>query len=119
MKLLWSIDISDCPRDMGLDGELLKAKERVEKHLYDLDDVEPETFGEGGFKDPEELLQWLFDNKPSYEPVLSHGDYCLPNVFIENGKLIGFVALGDMAKSNAYQLETSKALSEISMPPRK
>ena len=103
LKLLWSIDISDCPRDMGLDGELLKAKERVEKHLYDLEDVEPETFGEGGFKDPEELLQWLFDNKPSYEPVLSHGDYCLPNVFIENGKLSGLIDLGNAGIADKWE----------------
>ena len=103
LKLLWSIDISDCPRDMSLDGELQKAKERVEKGQIDIDDAEPETFGEGGFKDPEELLTWLFEHKPSYEPVLSHGDYCLPNVFIENGKLSGLIDLGNCGIADKWE----------------
>ena len=103
LKLLWSIDISDCPRDCGLEQELQKAKRQVEEHLYDLEDVEPETFGEGGFKNPEELLQWLFDHKPSYEPVLSHGDYCLPNVFIENGKLSGLIDLGNAGIADKWE----------------
>ena len=103
LKLLWSIDISDCPRDCGLEQELQKAKRQVEEHLYDLEDAEPETFGEGGFKDPEELLQWLFDHKPSYEPVLSHGDYCLPNVFIRDGRLSGLIDLGNSGIADKWE----------------
>jgi len=103
LKLLWSIDISDCPRDCGLEGELLKAEKRVKEHQIDLEDAEPETFGEGGFKDPEELLQWLYDHKPSYEPVLSHGDYCLPNVFIEDGKLSGLIDLGNCGIADKWE----------------
>ena len=103
LKLLWSIDISDCPRDCGLEQELQKAKRQVEEQLYDLEYAEPETFGEGGFKDPEELLQWLFEHKPSYEPVLSHGDYCLPNVFIENGKLSGLIDLGNAGIADKWE----------------
>ena len=37
---------------------------------------------------------------------------------IDNGKIIGVISLGDMAQSNAYQLEISKALTEISMPEK-
>ncbi|MBR3057377.1 MAG: aminoglycoside 3'-phosphotransferase [Clostridiales bacterium] len=93
MKLLWSVDISDCPRVMDLDVELQEARFRVESGQVDLDDAEPETFGEGGFKDPEDLLSWLETHRPSCEKVLSHGDYCLPNVFIEDGKFCGFIDL--------------------------
>ena len=103
LKLLWSIDISDCPRDCGLEIELQKAKRQVDEHLYDLEDTEPDTFGEGGFKDPEELIQWLYDHKPAYEPVLSHGDYCLPNVFIENGKLSGLIDLGNSGIADKWE----------------
>ncbi|MBO4928335.1 MAG: APH(3') family aminoglycoside O-phosphotransferase [Clostridiales bacterium] len=103
LKLLWSIDISDCPRDCGLEQELQKAKRQVEEHLYDLEDAEPDTFGEGGFRDPEDLLQWLFDHKPSYEPVLSHGDYCLPNVLIEDGKLSGLIDMGNSGIADKWE----------------
>lgn len=94
-KMLWSIDIKDCPRDRNIDVELAEARRRVANNLVDMDDLEPNTFGEGGFKDPEELLCWLEDNRPDYEPVLSHGDLCLPNIFFENGKVSGFIDLGD------------------------
>lgn len=102
LKLLWSIDISDCPRKADLDMLLQEAEYRVKNDLVDMSDVEPETFGEGGFKDAEELLSWLKENKPSYEPVLSHGDFCLPNVFIKDGKLSGLIDLGNTGTGDKW-----------------
>lgn len=43
----------------------------------------------------QELLEWLEKNRPEFDPVLSHGDFCLPNVFVENGTISGFIDLGD------------------------
>lgn len=94
LKELWSIDTKTCPRIRDIDVELAEAKYQVENNLVDLDDVEPTTFSKDGFKDPFELLEWLKNNKPTYEPVLSHGDFCLPNIFIKNGKLSGLIDLG-------------------------
>ena len=102
LKLLWSIDISDCPRRADLDMLLQEAEYRVKNDLVDMSDTEPETFGEGGFKDAEELLSWLKENKPSYEPVLSHGDFCLPNVFIKDGKLSGLIDLGNTGTGDKW-----------------
>ena len=56
--------------------------------------VDPGTFGEGGFSSPAELLEWLEANKPPFEPVLTHGDFCLPNLFLDNWELTGFLDLG-------------------------
>ena len=42
---------------------------------------------------PKELLDWLYANKPDLEPVFSHGDFCLPNILIENGEISGFIDL--------------------------
>ena len=95
LKLLWSIDASGCPRGRDVDTELREAGSRVADRRVDVNRVEPTTFGPGGFRDPEELLNWLKDNRPSYEPVLSHGDFCLPNILIENGRISGFLDLGD------------------------
>lgn len=94
LKRLWSVDIADCPSDMRLSRKLAMAARNVENGLVDTDSVEPETFGEGGFKDPADLLRWLYDNKPEEEPVLSHGDYCLPNVFGRGGRVSGYIDLG-------------------------
>ncbi|MCM1568540.1 MAG: aminoglycoside 3'-phosphotransferase [Roseburia sp.] len=94
LKRLWEVDISDCPVDARLQNKLARAAYYVEKGLVDMDYVEPETFGENGFKGPEELLQWLRDNRPKEEPVLSHGDFCLPNVFLSDGRVTGYLDLG-------------------------
>ena len=96
LKLLWSVDPTGCPGNFTLDALLSEAAYRVENGLVDVENVEPETFGAGGFRDPEALLHWLRENRPPSVPVLAHGDYCLPNVFLENGKLSGFIDIGDM-----------------------
>lgn len=95
-KMLWSVDVAGCPRTCDWDSELAEARRRVENNLVDISDAEPDTFGEGGrFKDPYELLSWLEANKPSFEPVLSHGDFCLPNILVKDGSVNGFIDLGD------------------------
>ncbi len=94
LKRLWSVDVADCPSNQCLSHKLMQAKYNIENNLVDLDNVEPDTFGEGGFKNPAELLAWLCDNAPTEELALSHGDYCLPNLFGVRDKISGFIDLG-------------------------
>lgn len=102
LKMLWSIDISDCPSVQGLSRKLIQAEYNIKNGLVDLDNVEPDTFGENGFKNPEALLQWLYDNKPEEELVLSHGDYCLPNIFGINSEVTGYIDLGKTGISDKW-----------------
>ena len=94
LKMLWKADVKNCPVIRDLDVVIGEARVQVENDWVDLDNVEPTTFGDGGFKNPEQLLEWLENHRPAFEPVLSHGDYCLPNVFLENGQIKGFIDLG-------------------------
>jgi aminoglycoside phosphotransferase len=94
LKQLWKVDVSECPSDWRLEHKLAIAKSNVENGLVDIEDAQPDTFGEDGFKNPEELLQWLYDNQPEEELVLSHGDFCLPNVFGEDEDISGYIDLG-------------------------
>lgn len=94
LQMLWDVDVRECPCIRNLDVVLQEARMRVENHLVDVDNVEPTTFGEGGFKNPEHLLEWLESHRPSFEPMFSHGDFCLPNVFLKNGQIAGFIDLG-------------------------
>lgn len=103
IKSLWNIEISDCPIKNDLSTALRMAENRVEHGLVDVDDAEPETFGKNGFKNPEELLCWLYDNRPKEDFVLSHGDLSLPNIFIDDDKFSGFVDIGRMGISDRYQ----------------
>ena len=94
LKMLWQVDVTGCPCVRDLDVVLKEARVQVENGLVDVDNVEPETFGEGGFESPKHLLEYLESHRPTFEPVLSHGDYCLPNVFLEDGQVKGFIDLG-------------------------
>ena len=102
-KMLWSVDISGCPKTRDFDSELKAARYRVENNLVDIDDAEPDTFGKNGFENPETLLKWLEENIPAYEPVLSHGDFCLPNVLLKDGKVSGFIDCGDTAIGDKWK----------------
>ena len=104
LHMMWSVDISDCPCVRDLESDLKEAKYRLENNLVDVSDAEPTTFGEGGrFKNPEELYQWLVDNQPDFEPVLSHGDFCLPNILFEDGKVSGFIDIGDSGVADKWK----------------
>lgn len=103
MKWLWSVDISDCPCNNTLAHKLKQAEFQVTHGLVDLENTEPETFSENGFANPEALLQWLYENQPKEELVLSHGDYCLPNIFAKEDAFCGFVDVGRMGIADKWQ----------------
>lgn len=93
LKMLWEVDVTDCPVIRDPDTVLKEAYFQVKNHLVDLGNVEPTTFGHDRFENPKKLLIWLEDNCPPFEPVFSHGDYTLPNIFLENGQIKGFIDL--------------------------
>lgn len=103
MHMLWEVDITDCPGRMNLDKKLEMAAYHVEHDLVDMENVQPDTFGEDGFRNPKELLSWLIENRPQEELVLSHGDFCLPNIFLTENKVSGFIDLGKMCVADKYQ----------------
>lgn len=94
LRMLWSVDAQNCPCDQRMDRKLENARYIVENGLVDMENVDPETFGVNGFASPADLLRWLEENRPEEQPVLSHGDCCLPNVFCEDGQVSGFLDLG-------------------------
>ena len=102
MKQLWSINIKDCPSYVTLDTKLEEAKYRVDNHLVNMEECDPHTFGPNGFENPLALYQWLVDNKPEEDLVLSHGDYCLPNIFGTKNQ-IGFIDIGRMGICDKWQ----------------
>ena len=103
LKMLWSVDISGCPCRFDLDKKLEMAAYNVEHGLVDVDNVEPTTFGEGGFRDPAHLLRWLKENRPGEEYVLVHGDYCLPNIFAKGDEVSAFIDLGKTGIADKWQ----------------
>lgn len=103
LKKLWSIDIKDCPCDWTLKNKLKLAKDRVINNQVDIEECNPNTFGENGFASPMDLYLWLENNQPEEDLVLSHGDFCLPNIFGQNDKLSGFIDIGKMGIADRWQ----------------
>ncbi len=95
IKSLWSIDISECPARQSLDVYLKRAAENVAQGRVDFEDVDKWLLADGGFADFESLLKWLNLARPEIDPVFSHGDLSLPNLFFEGGQLTGIIDLGD------------------------
>ncbi len=103
LQTLWKVDITGCPSRQFLEHKLSLAAQFVEAGECDMEDAEPDTYGPGSFRDPEHLLSWLVDNKPEETPVLSHGDFCLPNVFFRDGQVSGYIDLDHCGISDPYQ----------------
>ena len=103
LRKLWVVDILDCPCKLSLKRRLEIAEENVAQGLVDIDDAQPDTFGENGFRDPEHLLIWLKENQPEQSNVLSHGDFCLPNVFLTDSGVTGLIDLGKTGVADPWQ----------------
>ena len=103
LHALWSIDYLSCPVNATLENKLKAAEQNVARGLIDLNNVDPSTFGEHGrFANPEHLLKWLIDNKPSEELAVTHGDFCLPNVLFD-GRRARVIDVGRGGVADKYQ----------------
>ncbi|MEI6914122.1 MAG: APH(3') family aminoglycoside O-phosphotransferase [Armatimonadota bacterium] len=100
LRQIHGLSVADCPFDETLDIKLKRAEEGVLANL-----VSPEQFAEEhkGWSS-QDILQQLIDTRPADEDlVVTHGDYCLPNILMDNGRLAGFVDLGLFGIADRYQ----------------
>lgn len=77
-----TIDISDCPFDMRPTTNRYSHTEKATK----------------------EEIDQLIENMPEEDLVFTHGDYCLPNIIIDEefGHVVGFVDLGRAGIADRY-----------------
>ena len=99
LKMLWSVPLPEGLTDFSLENELDDA----EKRLDSIDWTEKPDELKAEFPAAGDLLHWLRANKPEEDRVLSHGDYCLPNLFLENGRVSGFLDLGHCGIADRYR----------------
>ncbi len=82
LRSLWQMDITDCPASFSPEKELKMLK----------------TYRESGGKDGEILAlldEILSLTPPSRELFFTHGDFCLPNIFLKDGEVAGYLDLGN------------------------
>lgn len=93
--------VEDCPFDFRLDAALALAERRVRAGL-----VVPETdfHTEHGHLTPQLALEELRAQRPAEEDVvLCRGDYCLPNVLIdEQHRVTGYLDLGELGTADRW-----------------
>lgn len=103
VKMLWEIDITGCPCSNGLSEKLEQAKHRVENNLAVMDECIAERFAAQGFGGFPDAYKYLDCNRPNEDLVFSHGDYCLPNVFVSGGDVTGFLDWGGGGIADRWQ----------------
>ena len=101
LRLLWRVDTGACPFDERLSGKLLRARARLEAGLMDAAEMEPETLRRFGTL--QAALRFLERNRPPEDPAFTHGDYCLPNIFLLGETVSGFIDLGRAGVGDRWQ----------------
>lgn len=95
LQQMWAVDITGCPTDRSLDAKFLEIETGIRNGSITMEQArQEETYGPSGFKSPAELFDWLVKHRPQEELVLSHGDFCLPNILCSSHGLTGFIDLG-------------------------
>ena len=102
LHALWSIPVADCPFERTVADNLSHAEAAIRAGRFDPSDCEPETFGPGGFGSPEALLGWLKACLPPQDRVVTHGDFCLPNLFTDGKRFTGFIDVGSMGAGDRW-----------------
>ncbi|NLD88027.1 MAG: aminoglycoside 3'-phosphotransferase [Clostridiales bacterium] len=97
LKILWNADISDCPEELIF--TFSRVLELAEKRLSE---AGLEEWEDSEFESPEALLRYLKTVDFKDDLVLAHGDYCLPNVFLEGDKVTGFLDMADAGVCDRY-----------------
>ena len=88
ITVLRHTDVCGCPKTRDFRTVLREARQRMDQG--DLRELRPQT---DEFEDFESLYSYLSSHIPKETLVFSHGDYCLPNVFLSDDG-IGFLDLG-------------------------
>jgi aminoglycoside phosphotransferase len=100
LKTVHEIKIDNCPFNQRLENKIEEARQRVKNNLVDKEDFDQIRFGSKA----EELFEELLLKKPTSEDlVFTHGDYCLPNIIINGGKVSGFIDWGRAGVADKYQ----------------
>ncbi len=102
LHTLWSIPVAECPFERTVAYNLSHAEAAIRNGRFDPSDCEPETFGPGGFENPQFLLDWLKSNQPPQDRVVAHGDFCLPNLFTDGKRFTGFIDVGNMGAGDRW-----------------
>ena len=92
LRVLHELDFSDCPVKDRMSEYIALAERNFATGNYSTEHF-PDNFG---YRTAEEAYAALEAGKHEFKnEVLLHGDYCFPNVMLDNWRLSGFIDLGN------------------------
>ncbi|MBE6601521.1 MAG: aminoglycoside 3'-phosphotransferase [Ruminococcaceae bacterium] len=91
LRALHELVADDCPVQDRMVGYCATVAENYQKQSYDL------SYASGaGFSDAEDAYRFFERERASLDGrVLLHGDYCLPNIMLDDWAFSGFIDLGN------------------------
>ncbi len=100
LRDLHTLDPGDCPFDFRLDASLAHARRRVEAGLVEPGRDFHEEFARHSARS---ALAHLEEHRPPSEDlVVCHGDFCLPNVMVEDWSPTGILDLGELGVADRW-----------------
>lgn len=91
LRMLHELDFSDCPIKNRMGAYFDLAEENYSKGAYDLSYFKTDARGITA----DDVWRIASSVRSSLKSdTLLHGDYCLPNIMLDNWKLSGFIDLG-------------------------
>lgn len=92
--------VKGCPFDESLDSKIARARENVAEGLVDESRFDERNAGRSAAS----LFKTLLRSRPSAaDPVVTHGDACLPNFMLDGRAFVGFVDCSRTGLADRYQ----------------
>ena len=100
LRELHAVDIDDCPFRHTVGDLIARARAVMASGQVDEGNFDSENLG----RRPEGIFAEMLARKPeSEEWVFTHGDFCLPNVMMHDGRLSGFIDVGTAGIGDRYR----------------
>jgi aminoglycoside phosphotransferase len=100
LAMIHGLPINQCPFNETLEYKVEQARQRMIKGMVDESDFDKSRLG----RTASELYQELIERRPADEElVFTHGDYCLPNIIVNDWQLSGLIDWGRAGIADWHQ----------------
>ncbi|MBQ4322368.1 MAG: aminoglycoside 3'-phosphotransferase [Clostridia bacterium] len=92
LRMLHEVSYEDCPVPARMEGYLATAERNYRKGVFDAS-LFPDNWGYSSAEEAFAVVER--EGKYLKNDTLLHGDYCLPNIMLDNWRFSGFIDLGN------------------------
>jgi aminoglycoside 3'-phosphotransferase I len=100
LRRLHAIPVCECPFNSAHTSRLTQARARIDAGLIDVDDFDDERQGWSA----DQVWEAMQSQLPlAPDPVVTHGDFSLDNLLMQNGEVVGCIDVGRLGIADRYQ----------------